>query len=179
MEHIVLAFSSDTAAVKIKKMLEGSGYECHNTVCHTAAELLRTVSDYDNVLIIMGYKLPDMVAEEVYENLEPGCKLMSIVKAEHVHYIDNEDIFILPLPVNRQRLISSINIFLGYTGEHQNKTKNIRSPEDNKLIERAKLFLMEQYHMTEKQAHRFIQKRSMDVGAKVADTARIILNMDN
>lgn len=179
MERIVLAFSSDSAALKIKNMLAGSGYECHHTVCHTAAELLRTVSDYDAALIIMGYKLPDMVAEEVKENIEPGCKLMSIVKAEHVDDIENEDIFVLPLPVNRQRLVSSINMFLGCTGGHRQAVKNIRSPEENKIIERAKLFLMERYHMTEQQAHRFIQKRSMDAGDKVIDTARIILNMDN
>ena len=38
---------------KIKMMLDGSGYDVY-TVCHSKAELLRTVSDMDEVLIIMG-----------------------------------------------------------------------------------------------------------------------------
>lgn len=176
MERIILAFSSDHTAVKIKSMLEGSGFATDNTVCHSAAELLRAVDHYDEILIIMGFKLPDMVADEVYEHIHSGCRLMSIVRAEHVDDICNDDIFVLPLPVTRQRLISSINLFLGNIPE--DKKKGTRSPEENKLIEKAKLFLMERYHMTEQQAHRFIQKRSMDTGARTIDTARTILNID-
>lgn len=163
--------------MKIRSMLDGSGFETDNTVCHSAAELLRLLDDYDEALIIMGFKLPDMVADEVYEHLHPGCKLMSVVRAEHVDDIDNDDIFILPLPVTRQRLISSINVFLGHIPEHSKKST--RTPEENKLIEKAKLFLMERYHMTEQQAHRFIQKRSMDTGARIIDTAHTILNIDS
>ena len=37
---------------------------------------------------------------------------------------------------------------------------------------------METYHMTEPQAHRFMQKRSMDSGSKLTDTARLILGID-
>ncbi|MGN0181284.1 MAG: ANTAR domain-containing response regulator [Candidatus Ornithomonoglobus sp.] len=176
MKRIILAFSQDQTAMKIRSMLDGSGFETDNAVCHSAAELLRAIDDYDEALIIMGFKLPDMVADEVCENLHSGCKLMAIVRAEHVDDIDNDEIFILPLPVTRQRLISSINVFLGHIPEH--RKKGARSPEENKLIEKAKLFLIERYHMTEQQAHRFIQKRSMDTGARTIDTARTILNID-
>ena len=62
-------------------MLDGSGYDVY-TVCHSKAELLRTVSDMDEVLIIMGYKLPDGTVDDVYDDLMEGQKLMSIVKAE-------------------------------------------------------------------------------------------------
>ena len=39
------------------------------TVCHSKAELLRTVADMDEVLIIMGYKLPDGTVDDVYDDL--------------------------------------------------------------------------------------------------------------
>lgn len=176
MKHIILAFSQARAAAKLRSMLEGSGYEADRAVCRSGAELLRTVGDYDEALIIMGYRLPDMTANEVYENLHAGCKLIAIVKAEHVENIDGDDIFTLPLPLSRQRLISSINVLMGNIP--QRGSRSARSPEESRLIERAKLFLMERYHMTEQQAHRFIQKRSMDTGAKNIDTARAILNID-
>jgi response regulator NasT len=175
LERIILAFSTDATAFKIKTMLSGSGYETENAICHSAAELLRITAEYDEVLVIMGFKLPDMVASDIYEHLHDGCKLLSIVKAEHIEDIENDDIFVLPLPVSRQSLISSINILLGHIPKNE---KNVRPPEENKLIEEAKLFLMDRYHMTEQQAHRFIQKRSMDMGAKLIDTARTILNID-
>lgn len=177
MERIVLAFSSDATALKIKSMLEGTGCRIDKVICHTAAELFRTISDYDSVLVIMGFKLPDMIADEVFENLDTDCKLISIVRADHADDIYNEDIFVLPLPLSRQKLVSAVSVYFGRFTEEKTVKKG-RSPEEEKLIEEAKLFLMENYHMTEQQAHRFIQKRSMDVGAKFVDTARTILNMD-
>lgn len=175
MERIILAFSKDSTADKLRQMLEGTGYTVDNAACHTGAELLRRIDDYEEVLIIMGYKLPDMVVDEIFENIHQGCKIMSIVRAEHSDDIENDDIFVLPLPVSRQKLISSINVFLGNIPKTRGKT--VRNPEEAKIIEEAKLLLMEQFHMTEQQAHRFIQKRSMDTGAKFIDTARLILNM--
>jgi response regulator NasT len=37
---------------------------------------------------------------------------------------------------------------------------------------------MDRYDMTEEQAHRFLQKKSMDNGAKLTDTARMVLAGD-
>ena len=71
MDRVVLAFSKDETADKIKMMLDGSGYDVY-TVCHSKAELLRTVSDMDEVLIIMGYKLPDGTVDDVYDDLMEG-----------------------------------------------------------------------------------------------------------
>lgn len=51
-----------------------------------------------------------------------------------------------------------------------------RSAEDKLLITRAKELLMSRNCMTEEQAHRFIQKRSMDTGAKMVQTAMKILD---
>ncbi len=176
MEQIILAFSSDEAAGKLRSMLDGTGYRVSHTVCHSGASLLRAAHDYDEVLIIMGFKLPDMTVNHVFENLHPGCKIISIVRGEHVEYIEYDRILALPLPVSRQRLVSAVNVIMGHIPA--GGKERVRTVEEEKLINRAKLFLMERYHMTEQQAHRFIQKRSMDTGARVTDTARTILNTD-
>ena len=175
MEQIVLAFSKDETAARFKRMLDGSGFEVR-AVVHTASELLRMLSDIDEVLVIMGYKLRDGTLDDIYDAMREGQKLMSIVKAERQDMIDNEEIFVLPLPVGRERLISSIEVFLGVINR-PNKRNTNRSEEDEKKIERAKLYLMEKYRMTEQQAHRFIQKRSMDRGLTFVDTARQILHI--
>ncbi len=171
-ERVVLAFSKKETAEKIKKMLYGTGYDVE-MICRTKAELIRYISDIDEVLVIMGRKLPDAVADAVYEDMREGQKLMSIVKADT--QIENPDILTVPLPVSRQQLISSIEIFLGVIEQRSRNTG--RAPEDDKIINKAKLYLMETYMMTEQQAHRFIQKRSMDTGARFIDTARSILNI--
>ena len=174
MDRVVLAFSKDETADKIKMMLAGSGYDVY-TVCHSKAELLRTVSDMDEVLIIMGYKLPDGTVDDVYDDLMEGQKLMSIVKAERQSSIYNQDIFVVTLPLNRQLLINSVETFVGIIERRKHRAK--RTPEEEKIIRDAKAYLMETHRMSEEQAHRFIQKRSMDTGAKFIDTARMILNI--
>jgi response regulator NasT len=42
-------------------------------------------------------------------------------------------------------------------------------------VEEAKKLLMERNGMTEEQAHRYIQKQSMDGGTRMIQTARLIL----
>ena len=175
VEHIILAFSKDETAVKFKRMLDGSGFEVRN-VAHSAAELLRMLSQTDEVLVIMGYKLKDGTLDDIFDALRPGQKLMSIVKAERQDMIENEEIFVLPLPVGRERLISAIEVFLGVIYK-PNKRPSNRSEEDDKIIDSAKLYLMEKYRMTEQQAHRFINKRSIDNGSRFIDTARQILHI--
>lgn len=174
MEKIVLGFSKDTTAEKIKNMLYGTGYEVM-TICHSKAEIIRSISEIDEVLVIMSRKLPDATADSVYEDMLPGQKLMVIVKADAAEDIENPDILILPLPITKQRLISSMDVFMGVI-EKRRKSGG-RNKEDEEIIKKAKLFLMETYMMTEEQAHRFIQKRSMDSGSKFIDTAKMILNI--
>lgn len=173
MERVVLAFSREETAQKIKHMLEGTGYEVCS-VCRSGSELLRYTAELDAALVIMGYKLGSILADDIIADLPPGIKLMSIVKAENQDMIESDEIFVLPLPVNRQSLLSSIEIFLGVIDKRK---KTHRDPEEEKIIDRAKLYLMEKHRMTEEQAHRFIQKRSMDTGAKFIDTARLILHV--
>ncbi len=173
--RIVLAFSNDSAADKVRLMLEGAGFEIDNVICRSGAELIRRMENYDDAVAVMGYKLPDMIADEIFESLPDGSKLVSIVKPERLHDIENEDIFIIPLPVSRQKLISSLEVFTGNVSSARGRAA--RDPEEARIIQQAKLLLRERFHMSEQQAHRFIQKRSMDTGAKFIDTARLILEI--
>lgn len=144
-------------------------------ICHSRAELLRSVAELDEILVIMGYKLPDGVADDVYYDLRDGQKLMSLIKAERQSEIYNQDIFVVTLPINRQILINAIETFIGIIERQKHRIK--RTPEEKKIIDDAKAYLMENHMMTEEAAHRFIQKRSMDTGARFIDTARMILGI--
>ena len=51
-----------------------------------------------------------------------------------------------------------------------------RPPEEQAVIDDAKRLLMNRNGMTEEQAHRFLQKKSMDSGAKLIQTAQLVLD---
>ena len=55
------------------------------------------------------------------------------------------------------------------------RTVNKRSGEEQAIIKEAKGLLMERHGMSEEQAHRFLQKKSMNSGAKMVQTAKLVL----
>ena len=53
----------------------------------------------------------------------------------------------------------------------------IRDEGEQAVIARAKEVLMERNHMTETEAHRYVQKCSMDSGTNMVETAHMILDI--
>lgn len=45
------------------------------------------------------------------------------------------------------------------------------------IIDRAKSLLIERNHMTESEAHRYMQKCSMDSGTNLVETAQMVLTL--
>ena len=52
-----------------------------------------------------------------------------------------------------------------------------RNEEQARLIKDAKEVLMSRNHMSEEEAHRYIQKCSMDSGTNMVETAQMVLTM--
>jgi response regulator NasT len=55
--------------------------------------------------------------------------------------------------------------------------KPVRNEEETAIILHAKGLLMERNSMTEEEAHRYIQKHSMDNGTNMVETAQMVLSM--
>lgn len=53
----------------------------------------------------------------------------------------------------------------------------MRSEQDTITINAAKALLMERNHMTEEEAHRYLQKHSMDNGTSLVETAQMVLSI--
>ena len=53
----------------------------------------------------------------------------------------------------------------------------VRNEEEASIIQSAKRLLMERNHMTEEEAHRHLQKHSMDYSVSMVETAQMLLAM--
>lgn len=53
----------------------------------------------------------------------------------------------------------------------------VRSEEDQKVIQKAKVLLMERNGFSEEEAHRYIQRRSMDNGTELVEVSQMILSL--
>lgn len=70
----------------------------------------------------------------------------------------------------------------GIAGQEKEKTET-EAPgteqEEQELIKQAKELLMDRNHMTETDAHRYLQKCSMDSGTNMVETAQMIMSLIN
>ena len=64
---------------------------------------------------------------------------------------------------------------LEWSKEPIKRAKKRRSESERQIIESAKLLLMEKKDMSEPEAHRYIQKISMNSGVDVVETAQKII----
>ena len=73
-------------------------------------------------------------------------------------------------------LLASVRMLLQVGRRLEWAARPQRSQEELALIDRAKALLMDRNGMTEEQAHRYLQKKSMDSGVKLIQTAQQVLD---
>jgi len=64
-----------------------------------------------------------------------------------------------------------------YTRRKRKEKQKGRTEEERATINKAKQVLMVRNNMTEEEAHRYIQKNSMDSGVNMVEMAEMILNL--
>lgn len=172
MEQVILAFEGTKTVAHIRDILEGEGIaDC--LVCHSAAEVKRFVHKQRIDTVVCGYKLRDDTAEGLAKDLPTFCSVLVIARQSYLDLLGGENIFKLPAPVSRSDLTASVQMLLQ---EPRRVMRTQRSEEDHQRIDAAKAVLMERNGMTEEQAHRFLQKKSMDRGTKLIQTAQMVLD---
>lgn len=174
MERVIVAFESGSNAQKVKEILETAGVaSC--LLCRSAAEVRRTVHKRHIRTVICGFKLPDDSCESLREDLPNECSMLMLAASSRLELCAHEDIFKLAAPVKKGDLLASVRMLLQIRHRSPAYVKPQRSEEELALVAQAKSVLMTRHDMTEEQAHRFLQKQSMDSGARLTDTARKVL----
>ena len=174
-QTVIVAFEGDSNTARIREILESEGeFTC--LVCRSAAEVKRAVHKQYQCIVVCGFKLADETCEDLFLDLRSDCFMLMVAPQARLELSETEGIFKLQSPVRRGELLASVRMlaqFRRYVPREKGPAK--RGEEEQKLIAQAKAVLMDRHGMTEEQAHRFLQKQSMDNGAKLTDTARLVL----
>lgn len=174
MQKVIVAFESETNSAKIREIIESGGVaSC--LICRSAAEVKRVVHKQRLNIIICGFKLPDENCQDLYQDLPGNCYMLMVAPQVRLELCEEDGIFKLASPVRRGDLLASVRMLVQMNQRYVIQHRPQRTEEEQALIGQAKAVLMDRHDMTEEQAHRFLQKKSMDNGAKLVDTARIIL----
>lgn len=127
-------------------------------------------SKYD--IVIINAPLPDDFGTRLALNIcdNSGTAVLLFIKAEHYPDINGRvspfGVLVLPKPASSQTVSQSLQLLCGTRERLRRMEQKTASIEEKmgeiRIINRAKLLLMEQLKMTEKEAHRFIEKQAMD-----------------
>lgn len=153
-------------------------------------DMLRRIHTVYPDICIIDYNMKGMNGHELSETLvaEKICPVIVLLSSSELHNFINlsqEPIF-TPLlkPINKQSLVNTIDLLVKTSksiSKLEKEVKSLKNTQDTKqIVNKAKRLLMENMNLTEEEAHRRIQKQSMDKGiSKLKIAEAIILMYDN
>ena len=186
--RVIVGSSSQKTVRQLAHFLVENGY---NVVGETTDgyDLLRRVHTVYPDISIIDYNMKGMNGYEIAETLVAAriCPTIAIINAAELQYFINlsQEPTFTPLikPCNKQALVNTIELLVKTAksiNQLENQVNLLKSQQDKKeLVNKAKKLLMNRKGYSEEEAHRFIQKNSMDKGvAKVKIAEAIILMYD-
>ena len=179
MTNIIVVFPKIEDGKSIRAILMRQGFSV-TAVCNCGAQVLNAVNGLNDGIVICGYRLPDMMYSELHHHLPKNFELLLVTTKAHLLEAQGMGIMSISMPLKADTLAQTVGMMADIIARKRRKRKEQpakRSEEDKQLIITAKELLMERNHMSESEAHRYIQKCSMDTGTNMVETAKMILSM--
>ena len=179
MTNIVVVFPKAEEAKSIKTILVRSGFTV-GPVCTTGAQAIAQADELGYGIIVCGYHMLDMMYSDLKDCMPSEFELLLVASAHTLEQCDLRDMVALAMPLKIQDLVDTVSMMLDQCERKHKRLKNMpkeRKPEEMHLIEEAKNLLMSRNRMTEEEAHKYLQKCSMDSSTNMVETAQMVLDM--
>lgn len=179
MANIIVAFPKMDDAKKIRALLMKNGFRVA-LACTTGAQVLSAIDDFHDGIVICSYKLVDMHYEELLDCLTPGFDMLLMAGQSVMGECVQENVVKLPMPLKVHELMETLEMMQQTQDRRRRKQRRQpreRNEQEVTMIQEAKELLMNRNKMSEEEAHRYIQKCSMDSSTNMVETAQMILTM--
>ncbi|MBH1940523.1 ANTAR domain-containing protein [Mobilitalea sibirica] len=178
MFSIIVGFPKYEDAASIKNVLVRNGYNVSEP-CTLGAQIVTLANDLDEGIVVCGYRFSDMHYSELNNYLPKGFEMLLVASPQKLEY-SQENIVCLRMPVKTHDLLNTLQMMTYQYQRRKKKEKDkpkTRTEEEKNTIEKAKLILMDRNNLTEEEAHRYLQKNSMDSGTNMVEMAEIVIRM--
>lgn len=179
MISVIVVFPKLEEAKSIKSLLIRNGIEVL-AACTTAAQVINLTDDLDYGIVVSGYKFVDMTYHELSDYLPDTFDMLLVASKRYYTECSASDVVCLSMPIKAADLVNTVNLMYDKLYHQMKKRKSkptVRSEEEKQVIAHAKLVLMEQKGMAEEDAHKYLQKKSMDNGTNLVETAHMIIDI--
>lgn len=179
MFSIIVGFPKKEDAININNVLTRNGY-CVSEPCTLGSQVITLANELDEGIVLCGYRFSDMHYSELNNYLPKGFEMLLVASPEKLELCQDNNIVCLRMPIKTYDLLNTLQMM---TYQYQRKKKKdrerpkVRSEAEIATIHKAKLILMDRNNMTEEEAHRYLQKNSMDSGTNMVEMAEMVLKM--
>lgn len=177
--NIIVVLPKPEDARGVRGLLVKNGFQV-NAVCTTGSQVLSKIDEWNDGIIICGYRLSDMMYSELHDCLPKGFEMLLLASRGVLNECIGNDIICLSMPLKVHDLVNTVAMMSQAVERRRRRARlqpRQRSPEEEALIKEAKEILMNRNNMSEEEAYRYIQKCSMDSGTNMVETAEMVLAM--
>ena len=189
MKKALLVSNSGQSAASLASLLRQEGYDSVKT-CFAAYSAVEAVEDDEFDLVCVNAPLPDENGIKLSKRLADTTRscVVIIVPQKNADEINDVlspcGVLVISKPINRHLFHHFLQFsdcfrtrILRFSDENEKLKHYV---EDMNVINRAKLLLISCLNMSENQAHRYIEKQSMDLRvSKVAVAKQVIKTYEN
>lgn len=175
MSSVVVVFPKEEDAKSIRNLLMRNGIEVAG-VCTTGSQALSCMDGLASGIVVCGYRFRDMLYTELKGQMNPGFEMLLLASQRILAEKGPDGVMPVGMPLKVHELIDTINMMEGALRKNRKKGR-ARSPREKAVIAKAKGLLMERNHMSEEEAHRYLQKCSMDNGYSMMETAEMVISL--
>lgn len=186
MDRVLLATPTKKSADMLIGLLKDGGhFPKHIQIVSSGSEARRALIDNSFDLILINSPLPDEFGHEfaVFASKNGTSAVVMLVKSDLADSVaeqmEPEGIFILAKPLNRLLFYQIIRIakaarihVMNLAKENQKLRQKL---DDMRIISRAKCLLIQEKHMTEMEAHSYLEKNAMNYRKTRREVAEIII----
>ncbi len=179
MVSIVVVFPKPDDGKAIRSLLVRHGFDVA-AVCTSGDQAMNFIDNLDYGIVVCGYKFNDMMYSQLNENLPITFEMLLIASQAKINEGIADGVVSVTMPIKVYDLMNTIEMVMESINRKRKKNKlkpKVRNDEERAYIDEAKKLLIERNHMTEEEAHRYIQKNSMDSGTNMVETAQMVLQI--
>ena len=179
MVNVFVVLPKLEEAKTIKNILVRNGFQVTG-VCTTGAQVISQTDGFHDGLVICGYKMEDMLYYEIREFLPTGFELLLLASPRVLAEVYGEGVISLSMPLKLNDFVNTVGMLTDDLARRRKKKDSMpqqRNAEEDALVKEAKDVLMERNNMSEEEAHRYLQKSSMNSGTSLVETSQMVLAM--
>lgn len=181
MAGCIVAFPREEDVRTIRSVLVRNGFSVIGTALSGASAL--SLSEYaDSGIMICAFQFRDMVYTELRRELGSGWGMILVCNPSRLPEGVEEGVIHLQVPLRTSELVRTVRD----TEETLQRKRRSRRGKPEERTEKemqdiasAKAFLADRKGLTEAEAHRYLQKLSMETGRTLPETAQMILRLGN